>query len=179
MYGMIDDKDIQIAVMIIVEEYGLGVEAFYVETIFMGLFGEGAIVIVDEELVAAVEIFVSAYLGEIDVRPAVIVHVGDGDACFPIAPAFYTGFCGDVVKMKITFVMIEYTSALVGDEIDIGQTVAIEVCDGNAPAIIIIKVVEDIERVGISDPIFEADAGAVCRQQVEEGGRPMVTGGKE
>jgi hypothetical protein len=164
MYGVIDEEHIQVAVVVIIEENRLGVEARDVQSILMGLFRKGEIAIVDKKLVAAMEALVGAYFGYIDIQEPVAVDIGYGYAGLPVAFALYTGFFRDILKPEIPLVEIKFVTTLVGSKIEVRQPIVVEVANGYTASIVIIKIVQDIEAVRVCDTVLKIDPGGGGRQ---------------
>ena len=92
--------------MIVVEEYGLGRTGGIRKAIFRGFLFEGKIMLVYEEQVLTVAGGVPAGHADIDVGPAIVVDVDDGDAGAPPGSRNMSS-CRDVFEAAITFVEIQ------------------------------------------------------------------------
>src|SRR5687768_17732369 len=106
MHGMIDDKQIEVAITIIIEKNGLRVEAFHIQPKFPRPFGKTAIAIIDEQLIFTYKVFILSHFANIYVLPAIAVYVHDGHARFPIAFSRYAGLLRYIFKGKVAFVEV-------------------------------------------------------------------------
>src|SRR5690606_14301998 len=95
-----------------------------------GHFGEGAVTIVVIQAVGGAE------PAEVEIEPAVVVHIGEGGTLFPdsgVGPGVaHAGTVGDVLEPEVAEVAEEPAAFGFADDEDVGATVAIVVPDGDA-----------------------------------------------
>jgi len=166
---VVDNEAIEITILIIIEECGVGgVAAFICETVFSGFVGEGQIMIIDEELTFGFLTIDIAGVADEDVEPAIVVNVGHNDAGTPVTLGAEACFGGDVFELPVAFVEIEFIGAHVGGEENIGPTIVIDITDSGAATVIKITVAEDVEVGTVPDLIAESDAGLfhLCEQRI-------------
>ena len=174
---VVDHEQVEIAVAVVVEEHGLRGVAGIGHAVRRGLFYEGGNAVgveplIDVQLVGP-ELWVEAGVADVDVEQPVAVHVGEGDAGGP-APAVQPGLGGDVAEAKLAFVQVQPGAALIRGEHDLGQAVAGQVAEGDAAAVVVVAVGEDVQVVRVSETILEADAAVARGEQGEQ----MAVGGR-
>ena len=162
---------VEVAVAVVVEEHGLGRVTDVLEAELPGAVGEGAVAVVDVEHVVPVHPEI-ADRRDVDVDPAVAVHVGHRDARLPTAGAPphppHARPVGDVLEAVVALVEIEPVGAEVRREVEIGQAVVVDVARGHAAAVVVVEVVQDVEGRVFRQAILERDAGRPRRQQLEQ-----------
>src|SRR5687768_12023696 len=111
------------------------------------LEARGAILqpLVDPELVRSFGWFGGTGAAEVDVEPTVGVHVGE---CHPRGPRARrvpdAGRARDVAESELTEIQEDACALLIRREDDFWERVAGEVADGDAAAVVIIAVREDV-----------------------------------
>ena len=108
--AVVDHEAVEVAVAVVVEEGDLGGIGGDIEAVFGGLFGEGAVVVIDIEFISSVAVAHVAGVADIDIQPAVAVDVDDGDAGAPHAVLVEAGFVGDVFEFEIAFIEVEFVA---------------------------------------------------------------------
>ena len=161
---VVQNVAIEVAVLVVVEEGGMGRIAFVVEVVSFCSFGEGAVAVVDEEFVLAKGAVDVAGVADIDVEPAVGIYIGHGDTGAPDLCSGHTCFFGDVFKNKIAFVEIEFVLVLVGGEVNIRQAVIVDVADGYAATVVEVAVGKYVELLLVDNLVYKADSGYVGRE---------------
>ena len=118
---------------------------------------------------------VIADCANIDVEKTVPIDIGHGDAGGPIGIAGYSGPGRDIFKNEIAFIKIEFVAALVGRQIDIGQTVIIDVPNRHTRSIVVIQVVEYAQRIPVDILVDKRYAGFSGFQSGEKHRLAMCT----
>src|SRR5690554_5654391 len=168
--GVVEKENIEVAVEIVVDEGSLGAVTSKSQAKLLRALRKGAVSVVDEELVAAPEAGHAVHRRNIDVQESVAVDVGHHSARRPVGDAFDTCALGHILKSKIAPIEIEAVGPHVGHEIDVRQIVAIHIPHGDAPAIIEIEIVDDVELGRVFDMVDEVDAGAGRVDGAKKGG---------
>ena len=73
-------------------------------------------------------------MADVEVEVAVVVQVGEGGRCRPVAIAAQAGPVGDVLERPVPAVAIEGVRSPAGDE-EVGMAVVVEVADGHAVSV--------------------------------------------
>ena len=170
---MVEQEHVQIAVAVIVEEQRLGRIALEVEAVLLRLVAERPVVVVDVEHVPAVDAEVIDAT-HVEIHVAVAVDVGRGDAGLPADRIGDAGALGHVLEAVVALVQIEAIRAAVGREVEVGEPVVVDVSDRDAAAVVVVEVVQDVERGVFGERVGEADPRAARAQRLEEWLRPML-----
>ena len=165
---------VQIAVSVVVEEEGLGGKAGEVEAVLLRPVRERPVAVVDVEHVVAVH-REEVDAGDVDVHPAVPVDVRHRDSGLPAVGIGDAGPRGDIFEPIVPLVQIEAVGPHVRREIQVRQTVVVDVAHGYAAAVVEVHVVEDVERGVVGQPVRERDTGPLGRQELEELGLAGTT----
>src|SRR5687768_2722523 len=99
-------------------------------------------------------------VANIDIKPSVAVDVNHHHSGAPLLLFGYTRLVGDIFKLPISFIKVKFVAAHVCREENVGQSIVINVANGNASAIIEITVAEYIEVFGVVDGIREFHSSA-------------------
>jgi hypothetical protein len=129
-----------------------------VEPVFCRFFGEGEIVVVDEELIAAIPGFKIARFANVDIKPSIAIHISKGYACAPHARRFQSGFIGNVFEFKVALVQVEPVGLLVSTKKEIGQAIIINVTDAYATAVVKIPIGVNIESIVVHNIVGEVNS---------------------
>ena len=172
---VIEQVHVQIAIAVVIEEERLRRVSDVLEPVLFGAIGESAVAVVDVEDVASVLAQV-VDAGNVDVDLPVAVDIRHGDARLPAYRIRQARPLGDVLELVVAFVSIEPVRTEVGGEVEIGKAVAIDVADGDAGAIVVVEVVEDVEVGLLGKNVGEADAGLFWFKQLEELGLAWLRG---
>ena len=172
---VIDHEEVEIPVAVIVEERGLGRVAGIRDAVGGRLLDErrdtvGVEPLVQVELVRpelSVRLGDASGVTDVDVEPAVAVHVGEGDAGRPPL-AVQPGLGGDVAEVELPLVQVQPRAALIRREHDLREAVAGEVAERDAAAVVVVAIGEDVQVAGVGEAVLEADAGVARGQQGEE-----------
>ena len=181
---VVDHEQVEITVAVVVEEHGLRGVAGIGHAVRRGLFYEGGNAVgveplIDVQLVGP-ELRVEAGVADVDVEQSVAIHVGQRDAGGP-APAVQPGLGRDVPEPEFPFVQIQSGATEIRCEHDLGQPVPGEVAQGDAAAVVVIAIGEDVQVVRVRETILEAHAGVARwqeREQMAVGGRRGRGGGR-
>jgi hypothetical protein len=140
----------------------MGGVAVIIEAVLGGPLGEGEVVVVDEELVATkASVEHVARVAYIDVEPSVGIQVDEYHAGAPLGFGAKAGFCRDVFEAKATLVAEEFVRPLVGGEEDLRKAIVVEVPSGDAPSVVEVAVLEDVERLGFGECVLELDTRVI------------------
>jgi hypothetical protein len=127
-----------------------------------------SISVVDVEHVAAVHAEV-ADAGDIDVEPPVAVDVGHRDPGLPALGVRHTGVLGDILEAEVPRVAIETVGPQVRREVQVRQAVAIDVSGRYAAAVVVVQVVQDVERRIFGQRVDERDTARFWWDRDEQG----------
>jgi hypothetical protein len=116
-------------------------------------------VVIDVKLVPAVAVTHVTGIADVDIEPAVIVDIDENRAGTPHAILLEPRFGGDVFELEITFIEIEFIGAHVGRKEDVGETIVIDIADGDPAAVIEVPEKEAIVEALIDDLVIEVNAG--------------------
>ena len=109
MFGLIEEVAIEVTVMVVVKKDGLCAKAGKVESVFPGFVavpGDAVLIFslaYQQLIMADGEAIEVSYFTDIDIEPAVVVYIDDGDAGGPAAVLWDGGFC-DVGEVKTAVV---------------------------------------------------------------------------
>ena len=176
---VIDDEQVEVAVAVVVEERGLGGVAGVRDAVGRRLLDEGRDAVgvqslVDVQLVGPELPLHEAGVTDVEIEPAIAVHIGEGDAGRP-ARAVQAGLRGDVAEVELPLVQVQPGAAEVRREDNLREPVAGQVPDRDAAAVVVVPVSEDVEVAGFGEAILEADAGITRGEPGEQ--RPGRRGG--
>src|SRR5882724_4997684 len=104
---MVQDEKIQVAVIIIVEEYRLGGIATLIDPIIGRHFFEGAVLLVDEQQIAPAVHVPRPRTTNIYVQPAISIDIGHRHARLPARSTYFRGLA-DVLEHKISLIEIYF-----------------------------------------------------------------------
>lgn len=159
---VVDDKAIEISIEVIIEEGGMGGVSVVVESVFSRFFGEGEIVVVEEELIATLSrVQHMTGVAEVDIEPSVLIEVDKYDAGGPLFFSAEAGFIGNVFKLKISFVPKKLIGTLIRREEYFWESVVVEVAGGDTASVVKVSVFEYVEVFGLFQVIGEFDTAVV------------------
>ena len=116
-----------------------------------GDVAEVAVAVVLEQHVAA------AHGGDVEIRVAVVVDVGERGRHADLPGDRHAGRRGDVLELAAAQIPPELVAADLADEVDVGQAVAVDVGDRDAVAVIVVRRLVGLAGV-VHDPVLERDA---------------------
>ena len=156
---MVQQVHVQITVLIIIKKGGLGGKALVVKPVLLRLLGKpcfsvGLLARVDEKLVGRM---LKAGMAEVDVRPAVLVHIGHAHAR---TPATRGNAClgGLVGKLEVALVQVQFAGCLVSRKKQVGESVVVEVGGCHATAVVEIIVFKDVVVEIRLEGVFKVNA---------------------
>jgi len=114
-------------------------------------------VVIDEHVANRFAAFDITGIAHEDIQPAVVVDIDHNHASAPGVGVGYAGFICNVFEFEIAFVKIEFITTHIGREVNIGQSVVVDIADGTAGAVVKISVTENIELGGILRFVGEVD----------------------
>ena len=167
MRAVVEQIHVEIAVRVVVEEHGLGRIAGVLETVLPGAIGEGAVAVVDVEHVAPVhrEVFDARH---VDVDAPIAVDVRHRDAGLPAIRVGDARLVGDILELIVPLVPIELVGTKVRGEIKILESIAIDITNSDAAAVVVVEIVDDVEVRRLRQLIDELYAGGLRRQQLKQ-----------
>ena len=177
--AVVDHKTIQVAIAVIIKESDLGSVGGYAQSILVGGFGKGEIMIVDIELVLAMPIAHMPGVADINIEPSIIVDIDEHYACAPHAVLAEAGLVGNVFEMEVTFVEIKFVVRHVGGEEDVREAVVVDIPDGDAAAVVEIAEKEAIIELAIFYVILEMDACIFFQLEQGRSVGGVITGGEK
>ena len=122
-----DDIAVEVAIAVVVREGGHDGGILHIEPVLVGALGEGAVAVVDEQQVRGV------VAADVEVGPAVLVDVHHGGADFGRGGigTVDSGGGSDVHELERSGLPVERAGTILGDDKNVGPTVAIEVGHGD------------------------------------------------
>ena len=177
---ILDHKTVQVAVAVIVKKGDLRGIGGDIEAVLMRGFRKGAVVVIDVKFVAPPAVAHVAGIADVDIQPAVVVDVDEDCAGAPHAVLVEARLRGNVFKMEIAFIEIEFVASHVRREENIREAVVVDVADGNPAAVVEVPEKEAIVQPLISDLVVEFDAGILHQFEKRRGaGGFVLAGGAE
>ena len=105
------------------------------------------------------KIFVITYFTYINIQQSVTIYICNRHTGFPVALALYTGPGCDIFKFKIPFIDIKFIAFKIGRKINISKPIVIKISKGYTSTVVIVEIVKNIKRVGISYTVYKIDPG--------------------
>src|SRR6267143_6673537 len=132
MQRVVHHVEVEVPVQVAIEKNGLCRESDQVEAICCGAFFEPGnalpvAALVDEELIVSRERRVYAHVRYIDVQEAVAVDVDQHDAGRPEIRLRFERPVGNIVESEIPPVDVQPVATLVRREVEVRQTVAVDI----------------------------------------------------
>src|SRR5881396_4236225 len=172
MQRVVHHVEVEVPVQVAIEKNRLCGQSDQVEAICCGAFFEPGnalpvAALVDEELVVSRERRVAAYVRYIDIEQSVAVDVDQHDTYGPEIRLRFERPVGNILESEIPPVDVQPVPALVRREVEVRQTVAVEIAGGNTATVVVVEVIEDVQlRCGLQF-VDEADPRCVRIQQLE------------
>ena len=174
---MLQQKHIQVPILIVIEKNGLGIISNDIQTPFCSAFRKGIVAIIYKKLIAGmleiqmrlpdmipwIEIADRAY---VDIQKTISVYVCHGNSGGPICMTGHSCSLCNILEGEMPFVKVQFIASRIGSEIDVGQTVIIDITDDYTGPVIEIQVIQDAERVGVNIIINE---GYTCLGSFQRG----------
>ena len=132
-----------------------------------GLIRERAVAVVDEQLVPAL-LVQKSHVGHIYVEQPVAVHIRHGNPFRPIPFARYACLIGHVFEPEIAPVQVQSVGQRTRREIQIDETVSVHIARSHAAAIVVIQIIENVERRIRRQIVAEPDARILRRKPLEK-----------
>src|SRR6266511_5034026 len=105
----------------------------------------------------------------INIQEPIAIYICHCNTSAPVGIARHTCFLRDVLKLKISFVQIEFvTTMIVCSKINIGQSIIINVSDSHTSSIVVIEVIQNTESCMFFECIYKVDIGMCRRHFFEE-----------
>src|SRR6266516_1643885 len=172
MQRFVHNVEVQVPVHVTIEKNGLCGKADQVQAIRCGAFCEPgyAVLVVaqyDEELIVSLERREAAHVRYINIQHAVAVDVDEHDACRPEIRMSFERPVRNILESEIPPVDVQPVLTLVRREVEVRQTVAVEISGRNTATVIVVEVIEDVQlRCGLQC-VDEADPRCLGIQQLE------------
>ena len=156
--GIIEQKEVEIAIAVIVEPYGLRTESAVGNAILRRRFGESPVPVVDEEQVTTCGWNEPRRSGNthIDVEQPVVVDVHEADARCPSVRRHACGR-GDVLELHVAQVPVQPARHHVARKEDVGLTVVIDVPYRHTSAVVDVRIGQRVQRIAGGDGVGERD----------------------
>ena len=169
LVAVVEQVEVEVAVTVVVEEHAVGAKALISKTVVGSGFGKGTVLLVDVQFVAAVVTLDITGVADVDVEPAVRIDVGHRHAGTPGGLSRYAGPLGHVLELHVPPVEEEAVIYPVTAQVDVGQSVVVDVTQGHAAAVVEVAVGVDVEVLVEVERIGEVDPGDGGRQGLEAG----------
>lgn len=105
---------------------------------------------------------------DIDIHQSIIVHIDDGNAPCPTPQPFNAGFFRYILEFEISPVEVQPARYHIAPEIDIGESVIVEVADANPSPVIDVHNIQRVDRVALDDSIGKDDTRMRGRYLLEQ-----------
>ena len=134
----------------------MGCVAAFVQAIFSGRFLKSLVAVINKKGIFLVtgKFFVPC-ITNINIQESITIHVCHYHARIPFIGLFDTRFFRNIFKLKIAFIQIQFIGSHVGSKENIGQTIVVNITNGNASAIIKITVIENVKFFSIYNFVIE------------------------
>ncbi len=149
----IDEKEIEPAVAVVVEEHGAGGMAGVVHARGRRDVAEAPAPVVLEQHVAGTN------GRDIQIRVAVVVDIGERRRNADLAIDLYAGRRGDVLESAAAKVPGELVAADLVDEVHVEPPIAVDVGDRHAGAVVVVRRLVRFAGI-VDDPVTERDTAA-------------------
>jgi len=87
-----------------------------------------------------------------------VIEVGHDHSGAPAVTPSGAGLFGDVLKLEIAFVQVQFIRPHIGGEIHIGQAIVVNVADSDPSTVVKVPVVENVEFLAVRDVVRKWDA---------------------
>src|SRR5438477_11894577 len=164
--------EVQVPVPVAIEKHGLCGKPDQVEAICCGTFFEPGnalpvAALVDEELIMSRERRVAAHVRYIDIEQSVAVDVDEHNSGRPELRLRSEGAIRNILESEIPLVDVQPVLTLVRREVEVRQTVAVEISGRNTATVVVVEVIEDVQRRCGLQLVDEADPRCLRIQQLE------------
>ena len=138
------------------------------ESILGGAVRERAVAVVDVQHVAAVHAEI-VHARNVDIETTVAVDIGHRDAALPPDRIGDARAVGDVLEPEVAQVAVQPVGAQVRREIQIDQSITVDVAGRHAAAVVVVQVIDDVDRgVGEGQSVGERDPARLRRDNLED-----------
>jgi hypothetical protein len=110
-----------------------------------GYFTECQVTLVDIEPVLTLQAFVVPDLANVQIQKAIAVYICHGHASGPATFASYLCRFGDILKLEVSLVEVQFVAALVAGKINVHQAIIVDVPERYPATVVEIQVLEDIK----------------------------------
>ena len=172
MQRVVHHVEVEVPVLVAIEKNGLCGESDQVEAICCGAFFEPGnalpvAALVDEELIVSRERRVAAHVRYIDIQQAIAVDVDEHNSGRPELRLRSERAIRNILEFEISPVDVQPVLTLVRREVEVRQTVAVEISGRNTATVVVVEVIEDVQlRCGVQF-VDEVDPRCVRIQQLE------------
>src|SRR5213083_2490366 len=172
MQRVVHHVEVEVPVLVAIKENGLCGKSDQVEAICGGAFFEPGnalpvAALVDEELIVSRERRVAAHVRYIDIQQAIAVDVDEHDSGRPEIRLRSERAVRNILESEIPPVDVQPVPALVRREVEVRQTVTVEISGRNTATVVVVEVVEDVAlRRGVQF-VDETDPRCVRIEQLE------------
>ena len=172
MQRVVHHVEVEVPVPVAIEKHGLCGKPDQVEAICGGAFFEPGnalpvAALVDEELIVSRERRVAAHVRYIDIQQAIAVDVDEHNSGRPELRLRSERAIRNILEFEISPVDVQSVLTLVRREVEVRQTVAVEISGRNTATVVVVEVIEDVQRRCGLQLVDEADPRCVRIQQLE------------
>ena len=155
---MTQQKQIEIAVVVVVEKRCLRRIANVIESRLPAAVGERAIAVVHVQHIATVHRQIT-HRRHINVDESIAIHVGHRHTRLPsFGPANFRAV-GDILERVVPFVQIQRVPTNVRREVQILETVVVDIADRDTTTVVVVQVVENVEVRRFGNSVRKAHTG--------------------
>ena len=94
----------------------------------------------------------------VNIQPTVVVDIHHGDPCVPVGVTHHTRSDSNVFKLEVALVQVKFIFPLVGREVNILQTIVVDVSNSKPATVIKIEIIEYTQLLSVGKLIGETDA---------------------
>ena len=94
----------------------------------------------------------------VNIQPTIVVDIHHGDPRVPVGIAHHTRSDSDVFELEVPLVQVEFIFPFVGREINVLQTIIVDVPNSNPATVIKIEIIEYTQLLRVGKLISETDA---------------------
>ena len=173
VHGVVEQKNIEVAVEVEIEEGCLGGKARKVKAKFCSPFSELGHpfvrqALVDIKQVPARQGPVACGFADVNVKQAVAVHIGMGNARGPSVGVGDAGLGGDLLESEPAPVQVQGIGLLVRGKVEVGEPIPVEVGGQHPGPVIVIKIGQDIQLRAFGQLVAKVNPGAFRFQFLQQ-----------
>jgi len=158
---VIDYKQIQVAVFVVIKKRRLRGIPLIGDSIFLGLFRKSEVAIVDEQKIFSPCCKGIRRTANVNVKLSVTVDVNHGGSGTPSLLTRNTAPVGDVFKFKIALVQVQAILYHISGEENILQTVVVDVANGYTCAVVEIGIIKYVKIFVFEKNVPEINTGSI------------------